>query len=360
MKEIVFYELKKLINSRKAIFIGVALILLCVGSFLIINAIGDAKGASKLLDFYSGPVDDNQRIDDANKRYDEIYELYVKNGIVMDEATQEEWRNLEYPMWLIRCDEVRKSNLSELGFEAETLVVGSAIAYAFIEEFIANYLPLILGFVIALLIAPVFSLEYGNRLDGLVLSAKHGKKKVIIGKFIAAFLVIILAYSFLVGVFGLLSVAIWGFGDANASFIFTADNVFIYLSAPYNFRVWQYMIILVVYSLMGCIGVGCLTLFISSRCRSSLSASMISLALVYIPILAFKMLGENEGIVPNILRLFHGAVMGVRTLFSDYFPVVIGQVTMTMPVISIGILCISSVLFSIFAFQGFKKHQAQN
>lgn len=87
------------------------------------------------------------------------------------------------------------------------------------------------------------------------------------------------------------------------------------------------MLVMLGLSFLGCMGVGCLTLFVSSKCRSALSASMVSLALVYVPILAFKMLGQNEGIVPNILRLFHGAVMGVRTLFSNYFPVHIGNVT---------------------------------
>lgn len=360
MKEIVFFELKKLMDLRKTIILGVILVILCIGSFFIINFMGDAKSAGELLSFYSGPVDDNPRLDAATTRYEEIYHQYIKNGVAMDEATQEEWYDLEYPMWLINCDEVRKSILKDIGFEAETLVIGDTVAYGFFEEFIANYLPFILGFVIALLIAPVFALEYGNKMDGLVLSTKHGKKNVIIGKFIAANLVILAVYSFLVGVFGTISVAVWGVSDGNASFVFAADNVYIYSSSPYNFRVLQYMMILIGCSLLGCLGFGCLTLFVSSRCKNALSASMVSLALVYVPLLTFKMLGENEGIVPNILRLFHGAVMGVRTLFSNYFPVVIGNVTLTIPTISIGIVCVSSVFFSIFAFRGFKKHQAEN
>lgn len=360
MKEMIFYELKKLINLRKLLVLGTVLLLLCVGSFAIIYAMGDWKGAAEMLTYYSGSVENNSRIEEAEKRYQELYEQYIVANVEMDEVTWQEYIDLEYPKWLVRCDEVRKQNLAEMGLEAETLVVGETTFYAFMEEFIANYLPFILGFVIALLIAPVFATEYGNKMDGLLLSTKHGKKNLIIGKFIATILVILLAYIFVVGIFGVISLCVCGIGDINASFIFTSDYVFHYLFSPFNFRVWQYMLVMFTCSLLGCLGFGCLTLFVSSRCRSALSASMISLMVVYVPILAFKSIGENEGVVPNILRLFHGAVMGVRTLFSNYFPVYIGNVTLTIPAISITLLFVSSILYGIFAFRGFQKHQVQN
>ncbi len=357
MKNIVYFELKKILNIRKVVVLSVLLILLCIGSFAIISAMGNWKGAAEMLSFYQGSVENNPQIEAAKERYEELYEQYIAKDVEMDEATWEEYLDLEYPLWLENCDEVRKSNLQKIGFEADTLVIGDSIFYAFAEEFIANYLPLILGSVIAFLLAPVFASEYANQMDGLILSAKHGKKNLIFGKLIASGLVVLAVYGFVMGIFTILSLCMHGIGDLNASFVFAADNVFIYLSSPFNFSVGEYLWVLLGCSLLGCIGVGCMTLFISSKCRSPLSVSMLSLAFVYVPILAFKMLGENEGLVPNILRLFHGAVMGVRTLFSDYFPVQFGSLTMTMPVISITFLCISSVMFGIFAFRGFQKQQ---
>lgn len=360
MKNIVYFELKKVLNVRKAIILGVVLVLLCIGSFAIISAMGNWRGAAEMLSFYQGSIENNPRIEAAKERYEELCEQYIEPGIEMDEATWEEFNNLEYPLWLENCDEARKNNLQNDGFEADTLIIGDTIFYAFVEEFIANYLPLILGGLIAFLIAPVFASEYANHMDGLLLSAKHGKRKLIFGKLIASGLVIFGTYSFVLGIFILMSFCVHGIGDLNASFVFTADNVYIYLSSPFNFSVGEYLLVLFGCSLLGCMGVGCMTLFLSSKCRSALSASMISLACVYVPVLAFKMLGENKGLVPNILRLFHGAVMGVRTLFSDYFPVQIGSLTMTMPAISIFLFCISSVFFVMSAFQVFKKHQVQN
>ena len=360
MKELVGYELKKIANVRKIWILAIVLFLLCIGSFAIISAMGDWQGAKEMLEYYSGSVENNPRIESAKIRYQEICEQYIDQGIEMDEVTEAEFYAMEYPLFLARCDSVRKENLAEMGFEAETLVVGDTIFYAFIEEFIANYLPFILGFVIAFLIAPVFASEYGNHMDGLLLSSKHGKRKLIFGKFIAATSTIILAYVYVVGIFSILAICFCGIGDLNASFIFTADNVFIYLSSPYNFLVWQYILILLGCSLFGCMCFGCLTLLASSRCQNAISASMLSLAFIYVPILAFKMIGQNEGLVPNILRMFHGAVIGVRTLFSDYFPVELGQVTLTMPVISIAFLAISSGVFIMAAFRGFQKHQVKN
>lgn len=360
MKEIIFFELKKLVNLRKILVLSIVLFLLCMGSFAIIYAMGDWKGAGEMLTYYSGSVEKHPRIEAAEIRYQEIRTEYVDKNIEMDEATQEEFRELEYPLWLKRCDEVRKSNLADIGFEAESLIIGDTVFYAFMEEFIANYLPFILGFVIALLIAPVFSTEYANRTVGLLLSARHGKKRLILAKFIVAMVVILVVYSLVLGMFAVISLCICGPSDWNASFVFLADNVFVYLSSPYNFRVWQYMLVLLGCSFLGCVGFGCFTLFVSSKSKNVLWASMVSLAVVYVPILAFKSLGQNEGVAPNIFRLFHGAVMGVRTLFSDYFPVYIGNITLTIPTISISLLCISSVLYGIFAFRGFQKHQVQN
>lgn len=360
MKEIIFYELKKLVNFRKILVLSTVLFLLCMGSFAIIYAMGDWKGAGEMLSYYSGSLENNPRIEEAEIRYQEIIATYIDKNIEMDEATGEEFRELEYPQWLKRCDEVRKSNLAEIGFEAETLIIGDTVFYGFMEEFIANYLPFILGFVIALLIAPVFATEYANRTVGLLLSARHGKKQLILAKFIAATIVILVGYGLVLGMFAMISLCVCGPSDWNASFVFLADNVFVYLSSPYNFRVWQYMLVLLGCSFIGSIGFGCFTLFVSSRSKNVLWASMVSLAVVYVPILAFKSLGQNEGIAPNVLRLFHGAVMGVRTLFSDYLPVYIGNITLTISTISITLLCISSVLCGIFAFRAFQKHQVQN
>ena len=340
MKEMIFFELKKLVNLRKIMVLGSVLLLLCIGSFGIILAMGDWKGAAEMLTRYSGSVENNPQIEEDRKSNDA--------------------RLAEYASWLVRCDEVRKTNLAEMGFEAETLVVGDTIFYGFMEEFIANYVPFILGFVIALLIAPVFALEYGNRTVGFLLSAKNGKRKLIFAKFISAMMVVLAVYSFVIGVFAIISLCVFGPGDGNASFIFTADYVYNYFSSPFNFTVWQYMLVMLFVSLLGCIGFGIFTLFVSAKCKSPLVASMISLMVVYVPLLAFKSLGQNEGIVPNILRLFHGAVMGVRTLFSDYFPVQVGTVTFTMPAISITLLCISSLIWGISAFCGFRRHQVQN
>ena len=357
MKEIIRFELKKIVSIRKAVLLGIVLSAVCIGSFAIISAMGNWKGAAEMLSFYRGSVENNPRIEAAKERYEELCAQYIDKGIEMDEQTNEEWLDLEYPLWLENVDEIRKANLPKFGFEAETLIIGNTVFYGFLEEFIANYVPFILGFVISFLIAPVFASEYANRMDGLLLSSRHGKRKLIFAKFIAAGLVILGVYSFVLCVFILLSLGVHGLGDLDASFVLAADNVFIYLTSPFNFLAGEYILVMFGYSILGCLGLGCLTLFISSKCKSAVSASMVSLAIAYIPVLVFKMYGRNEGIVPNFLRLFHGAVMGVRTLFSDYFPVQIGAVTMTMPVISITLLCISSILFAIFAFRGFQKHQ---
>lgn len=355
MKAIIYFELKKLISRRKAIVIGFILVILCVGSFVLIQAtIGDAEGAAEKLKQYEGSVGDNPKLIEAKLKHQEIYETYVLNEKKMDATVEAEWQSVEYPMWLLNCDEIRKERLTEIGFKAESLIVGDTIFYAFFEEFIATYCPFIIGFLIVFLISPVFALEYDKRMQGLVLSTKHGKKQIVIGKLIAVIIIVMLVCLFTTMMFGILDFCVWGFGNLEASFVFTGDNVFIYLFSPYNFRVWLYLLVQLAFLVFGSLGLGFFVFYVSSKCRNSLLTALICLTVLCAPVLLFDLIDQNEGLIPNTLRCSYGLIMGSRHLFSGYYPLCEDAVFLTMPMISVGLLCISSMLFVIFGFKNFR------
>lgn len=354
MKEILRFELKKLINRRKTIITCIVLAVLCIGSFILIQAtIGDAKGAAEKLSQYEGAMDDNPIFVEAEQKHKEIYENYVAKNKKMSASVEQQWQSLEYPMWLLNCNEIRKTRLAEIGFHADSLIVGDTIFYAFFEEFMATYCPFILGFLIVLLISPIFAQEYDQKMYGLVLSTKHGKKRIIIGKLLATIIIIILACVYTIILFGLIDFCMWGPGILDASFVLAGDNVFIYLFAPYNFRVWMYLLVQFGCLLLGSLGLGFFIFYVSSKCRNSLLTALISLTILCVPIMLFNLLGENEGLIPNVLRCSYSLIMGGRHLFSGYYPLYEAS-TITMPVVSFVLLCIGSILFVYGGFRNFR------
>lgn len=359
MREMIKYELKKVMSCQKARLVFAMLVLVIAGAFVLIYASWHGKEAQEKLTYYSGSLDDEKF-----QKIKEEYETLQMNYPIQDENNSQEiidkYMELEYPLWLMNCDLIRKENLAKIDVEADTLVVGDTMFYAFMEDFIANYAPFIFTFILALLLAPIFSGEYERKMDGLILSSKYGKSKLIGAKFMAAAIIVIAMYCFILCVYALISVVIWGVGSLDASFVFTGDYVFNYISSPYNFMVWEYMLISMGVSLLGCLGYGAFILFVSSKCKNSLVTSMISLLVAVVPFLVYKMIGMEDGTIIDAIRFTYGNIIGVRSLFSGYYPLELSEISLPVPLLNLLVLLVSSVMFIILSYRTFRRHQLTN
>lgn len=367
MGRMIFYELKKILTLKKTIAVAIAIIVVCIASFSAITGWGNWEiDRDYMVDYYgevTAPI-----FDEAREKFDEIHDKYFPNGNYdVDEETQMQFEReasiYESVLHYASADGIRKEKLAEYGFTAETLVLGLNMAYIYIEAFTVEYAPLILCFIISLFVAPVFSSEYSNGVDGLLLSSKKGKKQLIAAKFIAAMIVTVLSYVFVMGVFDIIAVAKWGFGDSNTSFIITVNDVFDFIYSPYNFNVLEYSLVSVGVSLAGCIGYGIFNLFVSSKSKNSLISSMICLAVAYIPYEAYLSVA-NDGVAANILRFSYNSIIGVHNLFIGYmwdnYSIPIGNFHLQINVICLLLLAIITPLFALFAFRAFRKHQVAN
>jgi ABC-type transport system involved in multi-copper enzyme maturation permease subunit len=138
-----------------------------------------------------------------------------------------------------------------------------------------DFIMLFLLFVpLAFIIAPVFSVEASTGMDNLILSSRHGRRKVVTAK-IAAVIVsaicIIAAYLTATFVFGFLSVGTFEGGEA------ALRSIPGYVRSPFDFTNWQFTLVSVLWMLASGIVYALIVAFISSRTGNLLVAFGISL-----------------------------------------------------------------------------------
>lgn len=142
---------------------------------------------------------------------------------------------------------------------------------------------IVLSLVIILLIAPVFSGEYSG-VDNIILTSKYGKTKCATAKVLASLLSAVFITT-LVVIFNLLiAVAIYGTEGMDCSILFAPID-FLEGYIPFNITcgtVLKYQILL---AFMSAISVTGIVLILSAVCKSQMIAFVISAAIYVIPIM---------------------------------------------------------------------------
>lgn len=140
-----------------------------------------------------------------------------------------------------------------------------------------------LSLIIILMIAPVFSGEYGG-VDNIILTSKYGKTKCATAKVMAS-LISALLITLLIVAFNLLfALMIYGTEGLNCSILF-APQEFVEGYIPFNITcgtVLKYQLILAFTSAVSVTGI---TLILSAVCKSQLIAFAVSAAIYIMPIM---------------------------------------------------------------------------
>jgi ABC-type transport system involved in multi-copper enzyme maturation permease subunit len=143
-----------------------------------------------------------------------------------------------------------------------------------------DFVMLFLLFVpLAFIIAPVFSVEASTGMDKLILSSRHGRKKIVRAK-IAAVVVtticVITAYLAATFAFGFLSVGTFEGGNA------AIRSIPGYVRAPFGFSNWQFSLVSALWLLVSGVVYALIVAFISSRTGNLLAAFGISLIVLFL------------------------------------------------------------------------------
>ncbi len=156
-------------------------------------------------------------------------------------------------------------------------------------------------FIVCILMASIFSVEYQTGSDAILLSTEHGRKKGIIYKLIAGLLSISLVYwitSFIV--YGIIFM-IFGVegGDCPIQAHFEGWKSFYHITNNQAF----WMIVLLGY--LACLFIGVLAMFLSAKAKSSFATIVFLVLILMVPAIVGKSLDISSGsLCGQILSLF--------------------------------------------------------
>ena len=142
---------------------------------------------------------------------------------------------------------------------------------------------IVLSLVVAIMIAPVFSGEYGG-LDNIILTSKYGRTKCATAKIIASILAALIVTTVVSAINFIYALVLYGSGGLDCSILF-APAGFVEGFIPFNITcgtLLKYQILLAFTSAISVTGI---TLFLSALCKNQMVALVASAAIYLFPIL---------------------------------------------------------------------------
>lgn len=197
-------------------------------------------------------------------------------------------------------------------------------------------------------VTPLFSGEYQDRTDALVLATRHGRSRLVAAKLVAGF-------AFATGYFALCAAVVAG---ASLAF-FGADGAelalqVVALRCPYGITVGQAALIGVGLAYLITLGFAALTMALSAKLRSQLAI----FAIVAVLLFATAVVGGfGNGIVIHIRNLFPLNALSVGTLFWSYMSYPLGPVVLDLRAIVVLVYVALAAVCTALAALGFRRHQ---
>ncbi|MDR1248648.1 MAG: hypothetical protein LBK63_05020 [Treponema sp.] len=179
-----------------------------------------------------------------------------------------------------------------------------------------DFIMLFLLFVpLVFIIAPVFSIEASTGMDSLILSSRHGRRKIVSAKIVAVIVsavCIIAAYLAATFAFGFLSVGTFEGGEA------ALRSIPGYVRAPFGFTNWHFTIVSVLWLLVSGVVYALAAAFISSRTGNLLAAFGISLIVLFLNV-GLSALGTTiSRMIQPIIDFGMASITLTGEVFVDY------------------------------------------
>ncbi|WP_409340474.1 hypothetical protein [Paenibacillus sp. MBLB4367] len=168
--------------------------------------------------------------------------------------------------------------------------------------------PLFIAFVIALALAPLYSGETGYRMDALILSSRHGRRRIVAAKLTAGWLFTAGWVTAFYGICALLSCLPYRFIGWNAPL----NSNYLFDESPYALTQLQGLLLQYLITLAAASAFFLLTALISAAFKSSMSSLGLALTMVIVPFLSLP------GLLGKIMLLFPTKVMWSRNLIDHY------------------------------------------
>lgn len=214
-------------------------------------------------------------------------------------------------------------------------------------------LPFTIGLLLIVVLTPMFSYEYGNKTDSLLLSAKYGKSKLIKAKMIVGFSLAVLSWLLI----QLINIAIiFSFFGIEGSKSFVQN--WAVNPSPYAFTYLTSYLAVVAMSFVGLLFLTAMILFISSRSKTAFISLIMSAIITLLPAVRLDIFASR--IVQKILMFLPTNILiGVNHFKTFEAFYLFGNVIM-LPSTAMVVASMLSILMVMGAYFSFKRHQVEN
>lgn len=291
MKELIKFELRKILTKRLtlvalAVLLGFS-VLLAVSSFQSMHAFdGVGKEGSgrtaveidqSIAAEYQGVLTD-EKVQQMMKRFKPAGDLHGMNPVYL-------YQNAMQSAVFFRFSDLNGNwnglYVSDV-FGDEEIMVGYTSGWlSASRNMMVTFV--VLSLVMILMIAPVFSGEYGG-VDKIILASRYGKTKCGTAKVAAALLAALLATALVAAVNLGTAFALYGGDGLDSSILFSSVD-FAEGGIPFNITCGELLGYQILLAFTGAVSVTGITLLLSALCKGPLAAFAASAALYLLPAL---------------------------------------------------------------------------
>jgi len=207
---------------------------------------------------------------------------------------------------------------------------------------------LLVAFVTAICIAPLFSGEYTSGADQLILASRHGKRRLIHAKLFTGFSMAAAVSIVLIMINYIFSMLTFGFDGRNSPLQLC------YPMSPYPLTMAQTALLLTVCAFFACLLTTAITMLLSAKCKSSFGVIIMITLLLVVPI--FITVSYDHIGLYNFFQLLPTNMMDFGTVTSAIQYELFGLVLkpyVFLPLFAAAV----SILLTPFVYYSFKNHQ---
>ena len=210
---------------------------------------------------------------------------------------------------------------------------------------------LVLSILCVAIASPAFANEYQTGSDSILRCTKYGRMKLAVTRILSVCCIFIVIFILGMSIHLLILNLAFGTDCLKTSF----QMLFSVINLP-NINLGQLQIILVLAGLLSVLAIVSCTLFLSARCRDSLTVLLISIVILFLPIFAHGALGDTwiGGILPS-------AGIGMKNNFlyqlCDFNFLHIGDMSFWTPYVILVSATVEIPLFLFLTVRSYCKHQ---
>lgn len=206
--------------------------------------------------------------------------------------------------------------------------------------------------VISLLLASIFSYEEKTGAKQIVMSSYKGKSKGVVSKISAGLLLTLGLYIFVVGIYMLIILSVFGFEGA---FDPVQTNFFIGWKSPWNISNIQAIGILFISGLIGALIFSSITMFISYKTKSTVMASTVSFLLILLPDWLTNFISDSSMV--TWLKLFPDQLLNAKTNLTGFtFLEIQGHMISPLTIMNVAYVVLTIILLMIIYVSAKKEY----